>query len=100
MANRGAKRKEAPVEGASITPEELVAGAGVPEEPVERALTHPPAEVPVQPLSGLYFVAPGKAITSKKGILSEGCQVRPAFFGAKGDEVIASLVARGSVVQK
>jgi hypothetical protein len=49
-----------------------------------------------------YYVAKGKAITSKKGILSEGDEVKAEYFGKKeaGEETLASLVDSGHVKKR
>ena len=45
-----------------------------------------------------YTVAKGKAITSKRGILSDGDEVRASDF-AGGDEAFAALCKKGHIVR-
>lgn len=60
------------------------------ETPSNLVDTQTDAEEPTK----VYRVAEGKAITSKRGLIGPGEEVRPEYF-ANGDEVIANLVAKG-----
>lgn len=45
-------------------------------------------------------VAPGRAITSTRGLLKPGTEVQPAFFAGDGAAVLANLVATGHVIEQ
>jgi len=46
-----------------------------------------------------FRVAPGKSITTKRGIKSDGEEVKAAWF-ANGDDTLTDLVSRGFVLEK
>jgi hypothetical protein len=71
-------------------------------EPAEPAPAEPaPAEpAPAEPAAAEYTVAPGKAITSKKGILSgDTADEVTADMLAGGDEAIKSFVKSGHIIE-
>ena len=46
-----------------------------------------------------YYLRAGKSITSKRGILADGDEVKPDFL-AGGSDTISLLIASGHVVQR
>lgn len=44
-----------------------------------------------------YYLMPGKAITSKRGILSDGDEVTPKDIGPNGKEILEGFVASGII---
>ncbi|WNO24168.1 hypothetical protein Scuro_07 [Acinetobacter phage Scuro] len=53
-----------------------------------------------EPTEPVYVVAEGASITSKKGILDPGSEVKAQYFAHNGEEILNSLLDRGLVEVK
>ena len=53
-----------------------------------------------EPTEPVYVVAEGASITSKKGILGPGSEVKAQYFAHNGEEILNSLLDRGLVEVK
>lgn len=72
--------------------------APAPPAPDEEAAAPPAPDETDKEAVSLYFIAPGKAITCRKGILSDGDPIEPEWIA--GDEsVFINLVNRGYIVK-
>ena len=106
MSGKGAKRADAGKGGAN-TPAEPKAEAPKAEAPKAEApkaeapkAEAPKAEAPKAPAKKAYVVAPGKAVTSLKGMLKEGDEVKVEYLNPiDGKAALDALVEKGSVVK-
>jgi len=94
MVARRVEKAPAPVEVASVDVPELEEpdteeGAGDEGEPEVAA-----------PKASIFVVAPGRAITCRRGILANGEEIRPRDLadGELGQECLVELVETGHVV--
>ncbi len=99
----GAQRSTSSTKTAAAQPKPpLVDGAG----PTKLGGPPPPPPPPPAPAPRArfpYAIAPGKSITSRKGVLGPGEEVLPRYFNeadeAAGMKVIEDLVAKGYIVK-
>lgn len=65
---------------------------------ISAPVEHEPEPEPEYPATQIptYRVVEGRAITSKRGILGPGSEVRPEFF-VNGEAVIAELLEKGTI---
>lgn len=66
-------------------------------EPGRHSTTLPPA--PPKPVVVRHIVAKGRSVTSERGILDQGTEVKASDFGAAGEESLTTLVAKGIVIE-
>ena len=83
-----------PPEAPETTEEDASEGEG--PEPAAGALPF----VSEDPACPCYVIAEGKAITSRKGILGPGKEVRPEYLSGDGAAVLEDLVKKGMVIVK
>jgi len=79
--------KELKAEAKESEAEEKAAIEAVEAEEAKKAEKKPP-----------YYVAPGKSITCKKGILAEGDEIKAAFLGG-GKDSLTALVKSKHVIK-
>lgn len=81
-------KQEAPKQPAQKAPEKVEAPKApekeAPKQPEQKSKAHP------------YSIAAGRSVTSKKGILTEGSEVRADWL-AGGDQALQRLVSKGVV---
>ena len=77
------------------TPEPKVEEPKVEEPKVEEPKVEEPKPAAAEP-TNVHRVAEGKSITSKRGVLGPGDEVRPEYF-VGGESVLADLIEKGLV---
>ena len=67
---------------------------------IERQLSEPaaPPAPPVKPVVTTYRIAPGKAITSKKGVLGPGKEVKAEYLNG-GQKTMDASIQSGHIIK-
>ena len=93
-AEKAERAKAPPVSGGAVRKSEGEGSKGDSPKPDSTAPPAPPETAPAPKGARVVVVAEGRSVTSKRGILGPGTEVRPEHF-AGGEEAVKRLLKAG-----